>query len=103
MIEIAYAQEQAASAGGGGGTWLSVLPLVLMILIFYFLLIRPQQKKEKDRQAMIKSLQKGDRVITASGIYGIVDSFGSSDDSVFLKVSGNTKIEFSKNAIQSKV
>ena len=103
MIEIAYAQEQAASAGsGGGGTWLSFLPLVLMILIFYFLLIRPQQKKEKDRQAMIQSLQKGDRVITASGIYGVVDSFGSSD-SVFLKVAGNTKIEFSKNAIQSKV
>jgi preprotein translocase subunit YajC len=101
MIQMLYAQG-AGAAPGAGSSWMSFLPLVLMIVIFYFLLIRPQQKKEKDRQKMIAALQKGDRVVTTGGMYGVIDSFGP-NETVFLKVSGTTKIEFNKNAIQGKI
>lgn len=77
-------------------------PLILMFGVFYFLLIRPQQKKEKDRKAMIENLKKGDNVVTSGGILGTV--VGVKDNIVVLKVGdGETKIEFLKSAISDKI
>ncbi|HOO71133.1 MAG TPA: preprotein translocase subunit YajC [Spirochaetota bacterium] len=100
MTGIAYAQ--ASGAAGSGSSLLSLVPIALMIVIFYFLLIRPQQKKEKERKGMIDALKQGDKVLTAGGIYGTVDSF-KDQDIVVLKISGNTKVEFTKSSIQAKV
>jgi len=94
---------QAASQSPIGGSWQSLIPILLMIVIFYFLLIRPQQKKEKDRKNMINTLQKGDKVVTVGGIYGVVTGVKDGEDIVVLKVSENTKIEFTRSAIQNKV
>lgn len=98
MYGLAYAQGQGAATGGG---WVSLVSIILMILIFYFLLIRPQQKKEKQRVEMINSLRKGDKVITAGGMYGVVVDV--KEDVVTLKVANNTNIDFVKNSIQAKV
>ncbi len=49
-----------------------VLQIVLMLAIFYFILIRPQSKERKRHQAMLKTLSKGDRVMTNGGIVGVV-------------------------------
>jgi preprotein translocase subunit YajC len=100
MIGIAYAQSGGAAASGS--SLISLVPIALMIVIFYFLLIRPQQKKEKERKSMIEALKQGDRVLTAGGLYGIVDSF-KENDIVVLKISGNTKADFAKSAIQNRV
>jgi len=72
-----------------------------MILIFYFLLIRPQQKKEKQRVGMINNLQKGDKVVTAGGMHGVVVAV--KDDIITLKVATNTNIDFVKSSIQAKI
>ncbi len=98
MFGVAYAQGQG---GAGTASWMSFVPIVLMIVIFYFLLIRPQQKKEKQRLAMINNLKNGDRVLTTSGMYGTVT--GIKDDIVTVKVASNTNIEFTKGAIQAKI
>ncbi|HOP63952.1 MAG TPA: preprotein translocase subunit YajC [Spirochaetota bacterium] len=98
MFGVAYAQGQGAAGSNG---WVSLVPIVLMILIFYFLLIRPQQKKEKQRQAMIGSLQKGDKVVTAGGMHGVVVNV--KDDVVTLKVASNTNIDFIKSSVQAKI
>ena len=82
---------------------MSLVPLGLMVLIFYFLLIRPSQKKEKDRKKMIEALQKGDKVITVGGIYGVIANLKPEEGIVVLKIADGTKVEFSKSAIQSKV
>ena len=77
----------------------SFLPLLLMFVIFYFLLIRPQQKRQKEREKMIKSLDRGDRVVTAGGIIGTIHTL--QDDYVVLKVgSQDTKIEVLRTSIQ---
>ena len=102
MIGIAFAQGQQPSGASPGSSYLSFVPIVLMIVIFYFLLIRPQQKKEKERKNMITALKKGDRVLTAGGLYGIIDSF-TEGDVVVLKISNNTKAEFTRNSIQVKL
>ena len=48
------------------------IPLILIFAIMYFLLIRPQQKKMKDHQAMVNGLRRGDKVVTAGGMFGKV-------------------------------
>ena len=48
------------------------LPLIIIFGIFYFILIRPQQQKQKKHKSMLESMQKGDKVITIGGIYGII-------------------------------
>ena len=98
---IAYAQAQGAQ-GSPFGSLGSLIPIVLMIGIFYFLLIRPQQKKEKERKSMISDIKKGDKVLTSGGMYATVDSVKDTDI-VVLKISGNTKAEFTKSSIQTKV
>ncbi len=106
LTGIAYAAgETAPSAGQGGlqglGNYSFIILMVATIGIFYFLLIRPQKKKEKERTEMIAALQKGDKVMTAGGMYGVIDGF-KEGDIVIVKIAGNTKVEFSKSAIQTK-
>lgn len=71
----------------------------LVIVIIYFLMIRPEQKKQKQRQALIANLQKGDKVLTSGGIIGTVGNV--KDKTVVLKVGEGTVIEFTKSAITS--
>lgn len=60
-------------------------PIVMMLVmfgIFYFILIRPQAKKQKDHQALLQRLGKGDEVITRGGLIGKIT--GVSDDNVLV-------------------
>ncbi len=76
---------------------LSLVPFVLIFVVFYFLLILPQQRKQKKLKAMLDSLKKGDKVVTASGIWGTVTNLGK--DTVTLQISDNTKIKIQKEFI----
>lgn len=49
-----------------------MVPMVLMFVIFYFLLIRPQQKKAKEHAELLKTLKRGDKVVTNGGIVGVI-------------------------------
>ncbi len=73
--------------------------MVLLVAIFYFLLLRPQQKQKKQHQEFIKSLKKGDKVITSGGIIGEIKSI--EDDVATLKVSEGTLIKVLKQSITS--
>jgi preprotein translocase subunit YajC len=102
LISSAYAQDAAAAGQSGGGLSMLILPAAILV-IFYFLLIRPNQKKEKDRKKMIEQLDKGDKVITTGGIYGVVVNVKKEEGIVVLKISEGSKVEFAKSAIQMKV
>lgn len=78
-----------------------LVPFGLIILVFYFLIIRPQNKKQKETQAMLASIKKNDRVVTIGGIRGTVQAVR--DDAVVLKVDDEVKIEFNKSAIASVI
>ena len=80
----------------------STLPFLLvwlggMMLILYLLYIRPQQKRQKAQAAMLSGLKKGDRVLTAGGMYGTV--VGVKDDIAVLRIGDDTKVEFRRSAI----
>jgi len=102
LISIANAQGTGSSSSQSGGISMFILP-VLILLIFYFLMIRPSQKKEKNRKKMIDELQKGDKVITNGGIYGVIVSVKKEEDIVVLKIAEGAKVDFAKSAIQMKI
>jgi len=103
IVSDAYAMGPAPQAGGSGGgpagMITSLLPLVLIFVVFYFLLIRPQQKKAKEHQLMLDAIKKGDKVVTAGGIYGVVENVGS--NTLLLKVAENVKVKVGKGYIST--
>ena len=101
MLGILYAM---GSAGGGsapqqgqGNPFGFLIMMALIFGIFYFLTIKPQKKKQKERQEMISRVEKGDKVITSGGIYGMVT--GTKEKTLVIKVADNVKIEFARSAI----
>lgn len=88
-----------ATGGGGGNIWMTLAPFILMFAIFYFLLIRPQQKKQKQRGAMLNSLQKGDKVVTIGGLHGTIVEI--TDDTVVLRVNDVTKLTFDRSSVNN--
>ena len=78
------------------GTAQFALMMVVMVVMLYFLMIRPQQKKAKDHANLLTKLKPGDRVLTNSGILGIVVTV--KEKSVTLR-SADAKLEITKSAI----
>src|SRR5262245_34055889 len=59
---------------------LSMLPLmVAVLLVMYLMVFRPQRKQQQQRQEMLKNLKKNDRVITTTGMYGVVTALSDDD------------------------
>lgn len=88
-----------AEAATAGGLIQLFVPFVVMLAFLYFFLIRPQQKQQKERQAMLDGLNKGDKVVTIGGIYGEVVSL--TDDFVTLKIGEKSEIKLSRSGIGS--
>lgn len=61
-----------------------LFPMAIIFLIFYLLLIRPQQRRQREHERMLTSIQKGDRVVTSGGLHGSV--VGLTDDVVTLEI-----------------
>jgi preprotein translocase subunit YajC len=95
-----YPTETPAEGEGGGFDWTIIIFLVLIFAVFYFLLIRPQRKRQKEQRELMEALKRGDRVITAGGIYGVVESV--SEDSVIIKVESGATMRVAKNSVALK-
>jgi preprotein translocase subunit YajC len=98
-VATSFAMLAAAPPGGAGGSLPMLLPL-LLIPVLYFVMIRPQQKRQKQWQAMLGSIKGGDRITTAGGIRGVILSI--KDDVIVIRVApDNIKLEVAKSAIAS--
>ena len=75
------------------------LPIVVIVIAFYFILIRPQQRRQKDRNLMLKALQPGAKVVTIGGIHGTVTEMD--DQTVTLRVADNTRLTFERSAVNA--
>ena len=72
-------------------------PLLIIFALFYFMLIRPQQRRQKEHAQLVSGIQTGDKVITSSGIHGIIANV--KDRTVIVKIAENVKIEMDRAAI----
>ncbi len=71
--------------------------ILLMFLIMWLFMIRPQRKQQKELEKFRSELKKGDKVITAGGIYGVIADV--EERTVLLKVDGDVKIRVDKTSI----
>lgn len=101
MIFLLFNQTCEAGNQSQGNPLLSLLPLILIFAVFYFLLILPQQRKQKQHQKLLNKLEKGDRVVTSSGIYGTITNV--KDHTVLLLIADGVKVEIEKGHVVNKV
>jgi preprotein translocase subunit YajC len=92
MLAMAPAQGQEQQSPVFMIGWLG-----LMFVIFYFMLIRPQQRREKERRAMIEQIKSGDRVLFSGGIIGIVTNV--KDKTFIIKIADGVKVEVLRAAV----
>jgi preprotein translocase subunit YajC len=89
-----------AQQGGEGPNIVSTLIMFgLIFVIFYFMIIRPQQKRSKERQSMLDSVKKGDKIVTAGGLHGVV--VGVEDKSLLVQIADNVKVKVERSGIGS--
>ncbi len=79
------------------------MPMVAILFIFYFLLIRPQQKRQREMEAMLKGIERGDTVVTAGGLHGKVT--GVADDVLTVEIAAlkgeRVRVKVSRPRIES--
>lgn len=76
-----------------------ILMMVLIFGVMYFLMIRPQQKRQKELLNFRKSLEKGNKIITAGGIYGVIKDVKENEPTVLIEVDGNVTLRIDKSMI----
>ncbi len=101
MVLFLFQQLCEQSGQQTGNPLLQLLPLILIFVVFYFLLILPQQRRQKKHQQLLSDLNKGDRVITSSGIYGTIANV--KERTVMLVIADGVKVEIEKGSISGKV
>ena len=90
----------AATAAEGApqqSSWSFWVMMILIFVVFYFFMIRPQQKKQKELQKQREALKKGDKVITAGGIYGIIKEV--QETTFLIEVSKDTTLKVDKGSV----
>ena len=81
----------------GGSSGMLIIYVVAFIAIFYFMAIRPQQRQRRAHQALLSALKKGDRVVTAAGIYGTVKRVEESI--VVVEIAKGVTVKISRRAV----
>jgi preprotein translocase subunit YajC len=84
--------------GGGPGLIALVFQVGAIFAIFYFLLIRPQRRQQAQHRELLSTLQRGDRIVTASGIVGEVVHI--KDEEVTIR-SGEAKFVILRSGVAS--
>lgn len=80
---------------------MNLIFFALLFVVFYFFLIRPQAKKQKEQSKFVESMQKGDEVVTGSGIIGRINKL--EDEVVTLEVGSKVFIRVIKSAISKEM
>lgn len=101
MFALFLAQAPAPAPPGAGSGLFSILPFIFIFVIMYYVVLRPQMRRQKEQARLVSALKTGDRVVTSSGIHGLISNV--KDTTVIVKVADNVKIEMEKTAVTNVV
>lgn len=82
---------------------ITFLPLILIGGVFYFLLIRPQQRRAKAQQALVRSAEVGDEIVTTSGIFGTILDIDEDDDVLTVEIAPGTQIRMVRAGVGRRI
>lgn len=97
MLTSIIAMAPPQGGQGGGEIYSTLIMFGLIIAIFYFMIIRPQQKRQKEREALLGQIKKGDKIITAGGIHG--DVVGLDEKTLLIEIADKVKVKVERNSI----
>lgn len=80
----------------------SIMPILLMFGIFYFILIRPQVRKQKEHNAMLSKLGKGDEVITRGGVIGKITGISEDNTLLTLELQEKVRVRIPRAYVEAK-
>ena len=98
MITLLQAAAPAAQGAQGASSASFWIMIILIFLVMWLFMIRPQRKQQKEMEKFRNGLKKGDKVVTAGGIYGTISEV--QERTVLLKVDGDVKIRVDKGSLQ---
>lgn len=78
---------------------LQFAPMVLIFVVFYFLLIRPQQARQRKLKEEQNSLRRGDRIVTAGGVLGVVQATREGSDEVDVDIAQGVRVKILRSTI----
>lgn len=90
----------AADASAAPSPLGAVLPIIGIALVLYLLIIRPQQKTIKQHSAMIDSLRRGDKIVTAGGVIGTIHKI-EADDVLVVEIAPEIRIRVVRDTISN--
>ena len=73
--------------------------IVAMIVIFYFFMIRPQSKKQKEIKKAREAMKRGDKVVTAGGIFGTIKNINEAENTIMMEIAQGVTIKVSREQI----
>ncbi|GBR43844.1 MULTISPECIES: preprotein translocase subunit YajC [Neokomagataea] len=74
-------------------------PMVLIFVVMYFLLIRPQQARQRKLKEEQNSLRRGDRIVTAGGVIGVVQATREGSDEVDVEIAQGVRVKIVRSTI----
>ena len=93
-----YILLDASNSGANLQFWIM---MILIFVVFYFFMIRPQTKKQKEIQRQREAMKKGDKVVTAGGIFGEIKEV--QETTFLITVSKDVTIKVSKDSVYQDV
>lgn len=100
MLDLVLLQAEAGAAQQGN-QWSFWIMMILIFVVFYFFMIRPQTKKQKELQAQREAMKKGDKVVTAGGIYGEIKEV--QENTFIITIAKDVTIKVSKESVFADV
>lgn len=96
-MNLLFVLLQEAPQPQGGGIMSTIIMMVLIIAVFYIFMIRPQTKKQKEIEEQRNALKKGDKVVTAGGIHGVIKEIDN--DTMLITIADNVRIRVDKTSV----
>lgn len=78
-------------------SWTFWVMIAAMVAVMYFFMWRPESKRRKEMQKFREGLKKGDKIVTAGGIYGVVKEI--KETTLLIEVDGNVTLRVDKNMV----
>ena len=96
-FDLILLQATNANAAEGQSQWSFWIMMILIFVVFYFFMIRPQTKKQKELQKQRDGMKKGDKVVTAGGIYGEIKEI--QENTLLITIAKDITIKVDKQSV----
>ena len=100
MLDFILLQDVAAAAAEETpkqSGWSMIIMMLLIFVVFYFFMIRPQTKKQKEIQKQREAMKKGDKVVTAGGIFGEIKEV--QENAFIITIAKDVTIKVAKESV----